>query len=640
MPKRFLSAAFFTVFLALACAGESRAVMVEDKTDKVSVSLVAKADGAAPNEEVDVLVKLRMHDGWHTYWANPGDAGLATNIRWRLPEGYRSSDVWLSKPDRFLFEELVQYGYGDTAYLKTSLIPEKTGNSKKNPGEKMFSATVSWLACRDVCVPESVKLDFSLPADQNDDAGRFWKEEFDKALQTFPVVNDWKSYYTVSGGRLLINVETSGFDFAKNIKKISFIPYQKDKIDNKAEQKVGYDGSGALSVEIPLEDTDISELSGLLILEQENSGTAYELTPVLREKLQVYNPINYDDYSLFLVILMAFAGGVILNFMPCIFPILTIKAISLAQSSYNKQKNRIEALLYFAGVVVSFFLIATVLIFLRSKGEQIGWGFQLQSPVFVGIMMVIFFIIFLMLLDIVNLKNPFASRVGRISFKKQQLNAFVTGFFAVLIASPCTGPFMGIAIGYTLAKPIYIYYPVFLALSVGYALPFTLIGLFPHALHKILPKPGKWMEILKKIFAVPVFLTIVWLGWVLFNQINASAAKKYEEVFWQPYDKEKVAALTAVRQPVFIDFTAKWCITCLANEKMALQSEEFLSLVRERKINIFKADWTNRDKDVTDALAYYGRNSVPLYVYYGGETANYVILPQLLTPGILKQYIK
>lgn len=360
----------------------------------------------------------------------------------------------------------------------------------------------------------------------------------------------------------------------------------------------------------------------------------------LESSEKYFNPPENIFDGLFMILFMAFIGGIILNFMPCVFPILTIKIIALAQGTVNKRESRTEALLYVLGVVVSFLLIASVLIILRSQGEQIGWGFQLQSPIFVAIMCVIFFVIFLMLLDVVNLKNPFANKVGRISFSCRRFNAFVTGFFAVLIASPCTAPFMGIAIGYTLTQSVYIYYPVFLALSIGYALPFALAGFFPKYLHKILPKPGKWMDILKKIFAIPVFITCVWLGWVLFNQLSAEKQNFDNHLVWKPFNAQQVDALVKNKHPVFIDFTAKWCITCLVNKKIALQTDYFAKLVQDKKIYLFVADWTNEDAEITAALESYGRNSIPLYVYYNGENSEYKILPQLLTPQILEAEIQ
>ncbi len=343
------------------------------------------------------------------------------------------------------------------------------------------------------------------------------------------------------------------------------------------------------------------------------------------------------------IMIMAFIGGLILNFMPCIFPILTIKAISLVQSRNNLRTMKLESLLYLLGVVVSFLVIASILIFLRFQGEHVGWGFQLQSPVFVAIMLGIFIIIFLMLLDVINLKPLFSDKFGWISSSQRKLNAFLTGFFAVLIASPCTAPFMGIAIGYVLSQPVYVYYPVFLSLGVGYALPFTLIGFFPRFLYRMLPKPGKWMVTLKKFFAVPVFLTCIWLLWILNSQVRVVSVQQEKTVSslnWEIYDVSKVSSLVAAGEPVFIDFTAKWCITCLANERMALETERFRFLIKNKGIHIFRADWTNNDGNITKALEMYGRNSIPLYVYYNGKSGTYVILPQLLTPGIIEEYLQ
>lgn len=363
------------------------------------------------------------------------------------------------------------------------------------------------------------------------------------------------------------------------------------------------------------------------------------------QNISPHNQVETTDWQKFIeithsqnlwqILFFAFFGGIILNFMPCIFPILSLKAISLIQSVQSKKNIRLESLLYLAGVVSSFLIIASTLIYLRSKGQEIGWGFQLQSPIFVTLMIIIFCFIFLMLLDIVNLKNPFANRVGRISFNKQKIDAFVTGFFAVLIASPCTAPFMGVAIGYTLSQSIYIYYPVFLALSLGYALPFTLIGFFPQTLHKIMPRPGKWMEILKKLFAAPILLTIIWLVWVLIAQLQHAQTEK--KVLWQNYNEQAITQSLDNGQAVFIDFTAKWCITCLANEKLALQSNRFIKLVKTKNIALFKADWTNHDPVVTQALNQYGRNSVPLYVYYTQKGAKPILLPQLLTIKVLEK---
>lgn len=352
-------------------------------------------------------------------------------------------------------------------------------------------------------------------------------------------------------------------------------------------------------------------------------------------------PVDAPAYNLLLILVMAFAGGVILNFMPCIFPILTIKAISLVQGSIKPKQMRQEALLYTFGVVLSFLITAGILLFLRWQGEQVGWGFQLQSPLFVGIMLAVFIVVFLLLMDWIHLPNLFADKLGRVTASKKKISAFATGFFAVLIASPCTAPFMGIAIGYTLTQPTYVYFPVFIALALGYALPFALVGFFPKAVHKMLPRPGKWMAILKKIFAIPVLLTCLWLVWVLQSQLvlRSAAGGGTANLDWEAYNKAKVEKLVADGHAVFVDFTAKWCITCLANESLVLNSKDFEKLVKDKNILLFKADWTNDDPEITEALAAFGRNSVPLYVYYSGKDSGYVILPQLLTYKQVKSYL-
>ena len=262
-----------------------------------------------------------------------------------------------------------------------------------------------------------------------------------------------------------------------------------------------------------------------------------------------------------------------------------------------------------------------------------------MCKVFVSLMMALFLVIALLLLDILHFNNPLANAAGRLSFNNRLLSSFMTGFLAVLIASPCTAPFMGIAIGYTLSAPAAAYYPVFLALGLGYALPFALVHLYPQPIHKILPKPGKWMLVLKKIMAVPVLLTVVWLGWVLYAQLRQNTLASLDEQ-WMVYDEQRIAARLRNKQPVFIDFTAKWCLTCLLNKKTSLQSEEFAALVKKHNIALYTADWTNNDAKIAAALAKYGRNSIPLYVYYDGKSDDYLILPPLLTPQIIEEYLQ
>jgi len=635
MPKT-LFALFVFFAAALIFPDQSLALVKNRQTDKVSAEIITAADTFNPQEGLDILVKLHMRDGWHIYWNNPGDTGTATAVSWRLPEGYKVEQSGQSIPKKFIIEGIVQYGYDDIAYLKYRLKTD--GKTEQLQDKLRLRATVSWLACKDECADEAVDIDLELPVSNSHSVPlQSWQDEAVKATGGFPKEDIWHASYDVKSNHLLINVDVADADFVHEARNIVFIPDQPDIIVNNAPQSVGFDNKGKLSVSVPLENTEINALSGLIVAEKNGGYEAYRLEADRNSGLAEYAPIHFERESLALIMLMAFFGGIILNFMPCIFPILSVKAIALAQNVRNRSTAKTEALIYASGVVISFLLTATVLIWLRRQGENIGWGFQLQSPVFVLVMIVIFFIIFLMLLDVINFRGPFAGQIGRISFSRQKINAFFTGFFAVLIASPCTAPFMGIAIGYTLSKPVYVYYPVFLALSLGYALPFTLIGMFPEMLARLLPKPGRWMEVLKKIFAIPVLMTCFWLMWVFWH-LTADVRSTEEALIWHPYDAQEVRRLVDKGESVFIDFSAKWCITCLANEKIALDTERFALLARERRINLFKADWTSKDKHIAEALAHFGRNSIPLYVYYenGGSP---VILPQLLTPGIVEEYL-
>lgn len=523
MLKKFATA----ILISLVWAFGAQAVVMEQETDKVKVSLHTQYDEVNPAQNLGILLKFQLRDGWHIFSQNTGEFGMPTKVECSLPQGAKLLASGWSRDEEFVSEDIVQRGFGDTAYYQAVIQPAADSAN--------FDLTVKikWLACREECVPEQKIFTIKLPiSDKTQAATIDWQTELAAA-------EPW------------------------------FAP-------------------------------------------QENTPRPDDIVWIL---------------------LFAFAGGVIMNAMPCVFPILAIKVIALAQSSYNRRKNRLEALFYTLGVVLCFMTVATILLWLRLQGEHIGWGFQLQSPWFVGIMAAVFGLIGLLLLDIITFKNPLANQIGKMSFSGQLLNSFMTGLLAVLVASPCTAPFMGIAIGYTLSAPIYMYYPVFLALSLGYALPFALADMFPKAIHKILPRPGKWMLILKRFFALPVFLTMIWLLWVLHGQLTP---QNQNGATWHKYSPESVAAAVEQHQPVLIDFTAKWCLTCLLNKRSTLDTVEFAALARQHQLLLLRADWTNNDPQIGQALEYYGRNSIPLYVYYDGKSAEYKLLPQLLTPDIIR----
>ena len=526
MLRKFAAA----ILISLVWAFGAQAMVMEQQTDKVKVSLHTQYDEVNPAQNLGVLLKFQLRDGWHIFSQNTGEFGMPTKVEWSLPQGTKLLASGWSRDKEFVSEDIVQRGFGNMAYYQAVIQPTADGATFD------LTAKIKWLACREECVPEQKIFTVELPVSD----------------KTQTATSDWQAMLAAA--------------------KPWFAPASNQP----------------------------------------------------------------QKHNIAWILLFAFGGGIIMNAMPCVFPILAIKVIALAQSSYNRRKNRLEALFYTLGVVLCFMLVATILLWLRLQGEHIGWGFQLQSPWFVGIMAAVFGLIGLMLLDIITFNNPLANQIGKISFSGQLLNSFMTGLLAVLVASPCTAPFMGIAIGYTLSAPIYMYYPVFLALSLGYALPFALAGLFPKFIHKILPKPGKWMLVLKKIFAVPVFLTMVWLLWVLYSQL---APQNPNGAVWQKYSPEAVTVALEQRHPVLIDFTAKWCLTCLMNKRSTLDTAEFAALARQHQLLLLRADWTNNDPQIGRALEYYGRNSIPLYVYYDGKSAEYKLLPQLLTQDIIREQL-
>ena len=355
---------------------------------------------------------------------------------------------------------------------------------------------------------------------------------------------------------------------------------------------------------------------------------------IIRTPNQTYFvSVLQKPHSVFWLLWLAFLGGIILNLMPCVFPVLSLKALCLTSSKETFPKRLQNAFLYISGVLLSFSAICLALHLFKKSGTYLGWGFQLQSPVFVAFILILFTLILLYLWNIFKIEIPFINRL----IKTSSLNSFLAGFFAVIIATPCTGPFMGAAIGYALFEKPNIYFPIFLSLGLGYALPFTLLEMFPSFLKKILPAPGKWMEHLKQILSIPILLTVLWLGWVLFHELTFTK----ETNSFEPFSDEALENALSNGDSVFIDFTAKWCLTCLFNEQTSLNRPSFYEKAKEQNIRLFKADWTNKNPFIYEALKFFGRSSVPLYIFYpkGSTKEQYIVLPQILTPDIIKKTI-
>ncbi len=607
---------FILAFIAVAFSAQARHVSSQTG---IKTEVFNSHEVFSPNNEMQVLVKIALPQDTHIYWNNPGDTGLATSVT-LTADGTPIKLVEQSLPKHFFIHNIIhQFAYDKDAYWLFNL----TLPSDKKPGDIIaLQADISWMACNEECVTESVSEIMKLPFEYSapEHPSQIWEQERLSAQKTF-ATKSINAFYEIKDNKLHIHIP----NIPENIGDLYFIPEQNNLILNEAKQNHTITSQG-LYLDLPLSGVAQPQqlITGILLTESGNFNISLQ-------KAQVSQPQTTTN-SLFGILFAAFAGGLILNLMPCIFPVLFLKALSLMQSAYKPKQHKIEALMYFIGVVLSFLVIASLLLLLRNSGENIGWGFQLQSPIFVAVMFAVFLFIALLLLDITSFNLPILNKLASIHTQNGILNAFLTGLFAVLIASPCSAPFMGIAIGYSMFQPLYIYYPIFLALALGYALPFTLIGLFPQILGKILPKPGKWMVTLKKLFAIPVLLTCMWLAWIFYNQVHISHTAPHNYI---TYSEKSLQKLRQEHKPVLLIFTAKWCLTCLVNEKIGFESTDIVSLFKEKNIQVMKADWTYKNEDITKALASYGRNSVPLYVYYDGSDNNYKILPQILTPSII-----
>lgn len=668
----------------------------------VEVELVAQGQ-AAPGGQAYVALRQKIAPGWHTYWRNPGDSGEATRLVWKdLPKGWSAGEFVWATPRPLPYAILMNYGYEGEVLLPLALsVP-----ASARPGQTVrLSAEAAMLVCSDVCVPEqaSLTLDLAIAAQPASDPK--WAEPIARALAAAPKPAGLAAAFTI-GEPLRLSVTgppLKGGDFPEAY----FFPYDGKLIDHAKPQSIER-GPEGLTLGLPAgyafkTGEPPREVAGVLSL----GGAAYEITAKADAPLAgaaglgpptklAAGGASPPPMSILQAVLFAFVGGLILNLMPCVFPILSMKAAALAGHAHEARAARVQGLAFLAGVVATFLALATALIAAKAAGAAVGWGFQLQSPPVIAALCL------LMLLVALNLSGLFeiglsAQGAGTgLASKSGLAGAFFTGALAVVVAAPCTAPFMAVALGYALAQPALIALAVFLALGMGFALPFTALAFAPGLLRR-LPRPGPWMGVFKTVLAFPMYGAAAWLAWVftiqagvqglallfaaalmaafgawLFGegqrrfdsrgrmvlmaclpialvaaallvspaaksragetgQTDAEAAIRYE-----PYSPERLAALRAEGRPVFVNFTAAWCVTCQVNEKVALSRASTAKAFSDTNTAYLKADWTNRDAVILKALAEHGRSGVPLYLVYGADGSAPKILPQLLTPGVVR----
>ncbi len=691
----------FAGFLAraqLAAVGDGGPGPV--KAAHLTAELVSLGPAIAPGGTQTIGLVLTLEEKWHVYWINAGDAGEPPHVTWKLPPGITVGPMQFATPAQLPNGPLMDFGYEDVAAFPFTV--NAAPNAK--PGPVHLDAQVTWLVCAQVCIPGKAHLGIDLKIEPGAQPGALLGA-VGEAITNEPVSLPSGSRITVTGGKDEFLLTLTPAPSSAVAKDVSFFPFDPDQIQNAADQPIERHGD-ALEIHVK-RAPELSALPptmhGVLKL---SDKTAYDFTapvvpgtvapavagaatPSAATSTESAAPVGFVQVALMLG--LALLGGVILNLMPCVFPVLFLKGLALVQSSgEERRKMRAHGLVYTLGILVSFWVIVGVLLALRVGGSKVGWGFQLQSPVFIALLASLLFFFALSLAGQFDLGLSLTSAGGSLARKEGYAGSFFTGVLATVVATPCTAPLMGTAIGFALAQPAAITFAIFTVLGFGLALPYLLLTLQP-AWTRLLPRPGAWMETLKQLTAVPLFGTAIWLTWV-YGQLFASdpgagvdhlarllwcflvlaiagwalgrwpgktasgiaalllcagavaiplTRQQEETLKWQPYSQAALDQARAAGRPVFIDFTAAWCLSCKVNEKLVLQAEDVDRQLSDRHFVLLRADWTRYDSEITKELASIGRNGVPTYVIYPAKSAAKPdVLPEVLTKSLVLDAIR
>lgn len=677
-------------------------------TNNVKAHLASEVSGIAPGQSFWVDLELDIREGWHTYWRNPGDSGQATSLKWQLPPGFTAGDIVWTTPHRFEIAPLMNYGYAKHASHLINLVAPKD----LQPGTPVqLSAQASWLVCSDVCIPEDAELKLTLPvnaapgaADPKDAA------LFAAARSELPTAELAATAARIQGDQLVISLGKAWGTTLSQIKSLVFFPYDEGGIEYAAPQTLTRDPQAVqLSMKLGDRPPKAGIVRGVLLATEQNGGETVTVPMEIAADFSMGGNAatarsdapapGEAKTSVAALLLFAILGGLILNLMPCVFPVLSIKAMGLVeQAKKHPAAVRTKGVVFAAGVITSMLALAALLLALRAGGEQIGWGFQLQSPLFVTFLLYLLFAVGLNLSGVFEVGGGLAGVGDDLTQGDSYRASFFTGVLTTLVATPCTAPYMAFAVGAALTQPTFVALCIFAALGFGLALPYLLLSFAPW-MRRALPKPGAWMDTLKQVFAFPIYASAAWLLWVLAQQTSSfglgaalagailialaawayqkskssttagriaalatatlavllaivlpvrfggsavasgvSASGTHAADEWQPYDAGQVAKLTAAGRPLLVNFTASWCLTCLVNERNAFADSAVQQIFHNKGVTLMKGDWTNRDPAITQALAGFGRAGVPLYLVYNskpGATAP-VILPQLLTASVVQ----
>ena len=641
MKKFFLACSLLFCTLAYSNpveTGHARASLITNLQD-------------SQQESFYVGVRLEMQEGWHTYWENPGDSGSPFDAQWNVDQGIIVENVEWPTPVTIPYPPLMTFGYEGDVVFPFKVFRAIDSNLSK------INLEFDFLICADICIPEKASLSLDLSTALPDSL-------VDEAVKSLPA-DFIQTQSVVEGDHLKIKFKSS-----QPVSNAYLFPREDNLFAYTPTQKWNRLSEDTYEIAVPILNDEVGSFSGILRINDEGFQVKEELE-------------SAPSMSLWQAILFALIGGLILNLMPCVFPVISLKVLSFVSMGGNDNtKIRNHALSFVGGVMSTFLSIAAALIIIRSTGSMIGWGYQLQSPIVVGILTLIMLGIGLILLTNINFAAGLTTLGSSVQSRNDYSGSFFTGVLAVVVASPCTAPFMGAAIGYALLQPSFATLPIFIALGLGFAGPYLLLALRPDWI-SALPKPGAWMETLKQFFAFPMIATALWLMWVFMVQTSGDAlilllilGLILAIAIWMiatfkgrwkwvgmlatflaaiqifnnlPENTSELAAdssaeqwslaiesdLQAQDQAYLINFTAAWCITCQTNEKTAFARDKVKEYLKNQDITYVKADWTNRNEDIAIGLARYERTGIPLYIFWKPGMPGSKILPAVLTEDIL-----
>jgi thiol:disulfide interchange protein DsbD len=715
---------FLQVFMLQAVDTTPLTPYTSSNEEIVSVSLFVEEKTVRPSSTLWACFQFHIAPEWHLYWKNPGDAGAGPTINWTLPEGFKVGEPLWPFPERFEIDSAVVFGYERQMLF---LVPIYAPHDISEGSRLRFAADVQWLGCSTLCVPGNAQFAFQLPVSTGESQiNQSAKNTFRQARMWLPVESKQAAVRVKDG---MLEIEVQSLVPLRQIVSVHFFSEVPESVSTHARVKYNVSDIGKITVQVPLEDAKLP-IKGVLVVKDDGADGvkkhAWQISSQgskgseaskqvslssnqqledlekqvwYRRILQAISEFMHSE--LVKILLLAFAGGMILNIMPCVLPVVSIKMLHLVEL---KGSDRFfiakHSLIYSAGVLVSFWALAGSIFVLQSFGKVVGWGFQLQNPYFVAVLVLVLFILALGMFGVFEFGIALSSTAGAVeqrfhTQKPSLLTSFFSGVLATFIASPCTGPLLGSAIGFTATVHPALSFVIFTALGIGMAFPFLLLAVFP-GISKVIPRPGRWMITFKQVMGFFIVATVLWLVWVLDAQTQdlsllsmlitlfivsvgtwvygtwggydrvkstrtlariialalviwgsymlvmdikrtkmGSSVKIALTDHWETFSQKKLDQLLQQKEAVFVAVTAKWCLTCQANHAV-LETEKVQQAFMRYGVVKLLADWTNGDEEITRYLRSHGRNGVPFYAIYFRDSAKApIILPELITPEMV-----